>query len=417
MIKIAVVTMIAFPSAAIANGIEWSLGVAGAQPGPVKQSALYLDEEYVVMDESKVTAVFQVMNPSKHDIKTKMGFPLNRFMAAGREDDYAKTFGPENFRECLPNDDVEVLVNGQKVSTTVTCAPKGDYSTVINWTMSYPANKVTQFTVKYPHSGSSLGGGEGSHVSDTKYWSYIVHTGAFWAKPIGKAQFQFCGEPVKSYCKDPSGITTWDADGSRQYNKRVVSIKPKHTLVDCKSNCIIWNRSNWTPVKADDIDVAYEITSQGFYDAYKGFDPEIDLMSLACVKKEIEGKQENKHIGELAQISTTILNDEIIEDIYWSVENQSALAADTPDHVMVIRRLALYRYLRNWIAAVHGHEFKDSKLKECFETVKKESSPYSSVELKNLEFLKKQEEIWSEKRKLLWDNIKMNLEPDNSIAK
>lgn len=410
----AVIAMVVLPSVAIANGIEWSSGVAGSHPGPVKQSALYLEQEHVAMDKSKVTAVFQVMNPTKQDIKTKMGFPLKRFMAAGREDDYIATFGSEHFQECLPDDGVEVLVNGKKVPTTVTCASTGDYSTVINWTMSYLANQVTQFTVKYPHSGSMLGGGEGSNFSDRRYWSYIVHTGAYWAKPIGKAQFEFCGEPVKTYCKDPNGITTWDADGSTQYIKRIISIKPKHSLVDCSSNCIKWQKINWIPNKADDIEVAYEIISEGFYDGFIGGDPEADLLSLLCANGAYDV---TKHFGEVANISNIALNEENIEDVYWAAEGGGEFIPAHPDHVTVIRRLTFYRYLRNWIAAVHGHEFKDTKLKECFKTVKKLSSSYSSIELNNLEFLKKQEEIWAKKKKLLWDNFKMNLETDKPLDK
>jgi len=405
MLNLALIATMALPSVANANGIEWSLGVAGSQPGPVRQSALYLEEEHVAMDESKVTAVFQVMNPSNQDIKTQMGFPIKRHLGSGLESDYSNMFGPEAQHECLPDLEVEVLVNEQRVSTTFTCNPNGDYPTVINWMMSYPANKMTRFTVKYPHFGSSLGGGEGFTVNDTKNWSYIVHTGSYWAKPIGKAHFEFCGEPVKTYCKDPNGITTWDADGSTQYSKRMAFIRPQHSFVDCKSSCIIWNRSNWTPLKTDDIEVAYEIITNNLYSGFIEEDPGTDLLSSLCAHKK------HKHFGEVANISSTALNEENIEDVYWAAEGGGEYLPAMPDNVTVIRRLAFYRYLRNWIAAVHGHDFNDEKLKKCFESVRTEKAPYSSIELNNIQFLKKQETIWSEKKKIIWDNYKANQEP------
>lgn len=414
-----VVAVLACPAGAGANGIEWSIGYSGTQPGPVKQSDLYLDEEHVVMTPDKLKADFWVMNPSDRDIKIQMGFPIKGLFAGGRQNPYGEKNELKELPECLDKKEVRVLVDGKSVPVSVTCPKKGDYSTVIKWSMTYQAGAKTHFSVEHPQKGSSTGGGEGTSYSDTTYWSYIVHTGAYWARPIGKARLEFCGPPVATYCKDPKGTRTWDTDGLRHYDKTLSSVKPQQTSTDCEKSCLVWERTNWVPTKNDDIEVSYALSSDEVF-SVSGMDASYLEIDTYCVSsQEVKINPKIWHFAESTPIATASLDSNSLEDIFSVALGQrlwlnSSDLENLPEHVLSRLRLSLYRYLRNWLAASHGHEFKDPKLRTCYETVPKRTPPFSAIELKNMEFLKKQEKIWEEKDRAAWKEIRNNLEPKDS---
>jgi hypothetical protein len=282
--------------------------------------------------------------------------------------------------------------------------------------MTYPAGARTYFSVSHPHSGSLTGGGEGTSYSDTTYWSYIVHTGAYWSRPIGKARLEFCGPPVATYCKDPKGTRTWDADGLRQYDKALSSIKPQQTSIDCEKSCLVWERTDWVPTKSDDIEVGYAYSSAGVGEG------NLDSSDLGidwyCVtSQDVKDNPKIWHFAESTPIATAPLDSNNLEEIFDVAAgqrfglNDSSVLEDLPEHVLTRLRLSLYRYLRNWLAARHGHEFRDPKLRSCYETVPKSTAPLTPIELKNMEFLKQQEKIWEEQDRAAWEKIRNNLEP------
>ena len=415
-----VIAVLAWPVGAGANGIEWSDGYSGTQPGPVKQSDLYLDEEHVVMTQDKVKADFWVMNPSDRNIKIQMGFPIKVLLPDGQQNPYGEGSDQCELPGCLDKKEVRVLVDGKPVPVSVSCPKKkGDNLGVIKWSMTYPAGAKTHFSVVHPQKGALTGGGEGTSYSITTYWSYIVHTGAYWSRPIGKARLEFCGPPVATYCRNPKGTRTWNADGLWQYDKALSSIKPQQSSTDCVKSCLVWERTDWVPTKNDDIEVGYSYSSDTV-SSVAGMDASFLEIDPYCVSSQVaKANHKIRHFAESTPLAIALLDNNNLEDIFAVAAGQrlwltSSDLENLPEHVISRLRLSLYRYLRNWLAANHGHEFKDPKLRACYETVPKRTTPFSAIELKNMEFLKKQEKIWEEKDRVAWKNIRNNQEPKDN---
>jgi hypothetical protein len=424
-VKIIFIAVFLFPTTIFANGAAWMAGLSGSTPGPVKQNVLYLEEEHVTMEKDGVIATFHVVNPSKKDITLIMGFPF-KISIQDSSDRSSKEFNScEDIWIDSSNieNEIGVAIDGKDVSFKLNCRNKGDYPVVINWTMTFPAGRKTAFTVTYPliAEGPAMDvPGLGQEIIQT--WSYIVHTGAFWSRPIGKAQFEFCGEPALLKCEDPksSSSTKWSADGFGKNLRAVKGIKPTPSSIDCENKCIIWERKNWVPQKKDNISVTMKTETLN-YSYFEGNDAEEFFMRSWCGKI----KNEPKHFGSISFVSTQELKSQNIESLVIASYVHSGGEGEPangdwenpffilPEHLAADYRILLFRYLRNWISASHGHEFKDTKLKECYTGITKKKEPLSKIERNNIDFLKKQENYYLEISKKSWEKVRKNLLQDN----
>lgn len=130
-----------------------------------------------------------------------------------------------------------------------------------------------------------------------------------------------------------------------------------------------------------------------------------------------------KHFGNLSGVSTKRFNENNIESIITASYVHSGGDGESangdyqnpffilPEHLAADYRVALFRYLRNWISAKHGHEFKNPALKECFAGVVAKREPLTEIERKNIEFLQKIEKRYAESSKRAWLFVKQNQIP------
>jgi hypothetical protein len=421
----------ALPIQVLANGVGWTPGLAGTTPGPAKQKSLYLEEEHVTMEKDGVIAKFTVVNPTNKAIRTEMGFPLQ---ASWTDPDNADSSESQNRCEetwtgqGYNPEAIEVQVNGEEVPYRIDCPKKGDYTLVLNWTMTFPPGKKTEFTVNYPLISASTGmDNPGIGSKNIEEWSYIVRTGAYWSRPIGKARFEFCGEAAALKCDRPihSRETKWSTDGYRQVERSIESIKPVHSAIDCEKKCIVWERKNWVPKKDDDISVRMT-TESSSYNYFDGTDAGDYFMKFWCGKEapNIEGI-EPKQFGSISGVSSKLLNPQNIESVIVASYVHSGGESESmngdwsnpffilPEHLAAEYGALLFRYLRNWIVAKHGHQFKDPALQACFAGIETRKEAITPTERKNIDFLQGQEKLYVKTSKKAWEAVKSNLLPEN----
>lgn len=420
---------------AYSNGAAWNPGNISGTPGPIKQNDLILQKEYVIFDDSPnkeegtVTAEFWIYNPTNKEITVTMGFPLDyseRATASGwpikeknserytiksigiggegtgaspEEDERSKYI--EDFK-----DKFDVSVDGNKVTATSSGKGTGVYNTVYTWDMTFPPMKTTQYTVKYPMTvsdkgqdhgeGDSDGGSEGSHS-----FTYITHTGAYWAKPIGDATFEYCSEKlIKFILSAPTGEISEVRETALTYDSHTEgwSIKPKPYDINNEKGCIVWRRQNWLPKKYDDdIQVSTYIKTIGYQ---KTPSVENEVHQDALMKKwcgaSVDGIK-NYHFGQDANVQERELSTKTYNAIAKKAYTYPLFNDDknfTKEfHGLSVQtqtnyHLLLLRYLRNYIFAVHGHVFKDQKLAQCFQSVNKVTSQnLTAIEKKNIDWL------------------------------
>jgi len=231
--------------AVTANGSSWQWYPPSGTPGPVKAKGLLLEKEEVVFRDGRVVARFWVKNQTSTEIETSMGFPLSQRRVS--KPAWAASVDPRQemdaARRRLRSFSVEV--NQQRVPWRLATSVAGDYPTVIAWTMRYPAGKVTQFTVRYPILYSWYNRSELT-------FQYITHTGAYWARPIGQATLRFCDRKLMSVYLDLPHGRVW-IDGGWRYVTYRWDVAPRDFTVDRKARCLVWQRRNWTPTRADDL--------------------------------------------------------------------------------------------------------------------------------------------------------------------
>jgi hypothetical protein len=194
-------------------------------PHPVKQEDLVLQREYVNFDRT-VTAHYWIFNPTEKSITVTMGFPIGIELLQGDPDEITalgKKFA----------DSFSVTVGGKRVQTTLLISPGNDYPIVFTWEMTFPPKHVSEYLAEYPLNTYGISSDSGVGYSR---FTYITHTGSYWAQPIGEATFEFCAkELMEEMRKVPSG-KYW-LDDKHDY---VISwtINPSPYEIDKKRDCV-----------------------------------------------------------------------------------------------------------------------------------------------------------------------------------
>jgi hypothetical protein len=372
---------------ALANGAVFELGTETSTPVPVQQSELYLHKEHVVFRENKVVARFWVQNPSERDIAVQMGFPLSH--------GYRDERGPVNDETKIRllekiSSQVKISSEGKPFPLEMNEQEQGPYRVTFLWRMNFPAGKLTEFTVEYPMDRTW---GQADGIGDNSEFVYITHTGASWARPIGEALFEYYDEDLVEF------ITTyypglWWEDAQTQLEVGYV-ISPQPYTLDTDEGKIVWKRTDWVPRKnKDDIRVAikwrYNVGAPGV-DTHTS-DP--SSFGLLCGDEYPEDAGRSKHFAETTRLETVKYNQqtfqsEILYEAYKYRQRHAAYPAIS-EHMRIAEQLEVLKYLRNYLAARHGHTFKDEGLAECYRNVKPKKS-WSDAEKANLQLVQELE--------------------------
>lgn len=421
---------------AYANGAVWNPGTITGTPGPVKQSALILEEERVDIEngtnhiERIVTAWFKVRNPTKKPITVIMGFPIDYSNVQKKGDEgYLGSFVGK----------VNVKVDGEQKSPVVKHDLGKNYSAVILWNMTFPPGRSTEFEVTYParmdedardEPDYETGGGGSTSI---RVFRYITHTGAFWAGPIGKATINYCDKYISPdlYNEEHHASFEWSEDG--QEERSVVwdfDMKPKPYHVDIEKRCIVWNREQWVPKKPDD-DIEIKVYERNYTTIYKTRDSmppsdelkigRVDYLRLWC-GIDAHGRK-GQQVADIYGVADKRIGIELYLDIekkayYYPVNppvyrNANEQPSDStsldamPTHLKSDFELILLRYLRNYLYAIHGHQFKSADLAECFQGIKSRRM-WTDVEKWNVEWLVDYEKQIKELNTWSWEKIKNN---------
>lgn len=414
--------LVCFSQETKANGAVWNPAPISGSPRPVKQDELILNKEHVFFKDDQVNANFWVFNPTKNSKSVTMGFPLEyrEYMKQSQ----GLTEGIEGYVKELLNN-FKITVNGQVVPAQLTQNLKNDYPIVINWEMVFLAEKITEFTVQYPMRWANQSGdnpGIGSEWS--RSFSYITHTGAYWAQPIKEAIFEYCDEGASFLMEYPSGeYEEWKNNGWSVEHESV-GVNPKPTKLDWDTTCIKWEMKNWTPQKGKD-DIGISIRGDG--SDY--------TISLSCgengndefwtsVMKHWCGrcsKNDKKQFSAQMKLDKVRLSSRKFEDlvkesyVYITGRNEESNGDwddpfyEFPEHLATDYQLNLLKYLRNSIYARYGHEFKDNELANCFSNVKVIKGSLNEIEKENVKYIQtlekqigdKNQKAWLQVRKLL----------------
>jgi hypothetical protein len=267
--------------------------------------------------------------------------------------------------------------------------------------MSFPAMKTTKYTVEYPLKVSEKGEDEelGSSHGGSEYsrsFKYITHTGAYWAKPIHKATFEYCSDSlVKFMLRVPSGETTNDQSTPNLYSTSTDgwSVQPKPYEINAEKSCIVWTRENWQPKKQID-DIKVSTYSRSYSEEREELKPDM-LLRNWCGTSSYGDKA--PHLAEYLNITEKKITSEMYYSIrqiaYFYPANKmnkqfDEKASEVPAGIGNAYQSLLLWYLRNYIYAVHGHVFKDQQLAQCFQNViKSASTQLSGVEKWNVDWL------------------------------
>lgn len=372
---------------AIANGAAWHIGSEVSLPGPVKSSILELEKENVRIENDKITAKFWVFNPSDTSVTTEMGFPIGYYVTDENEPslkEYADKFQKETV----------VTVDGNIITSNKNLNDKGKYPITITWSMTYAPKKITPFVVEYPIDKKRFSGdGIGSSVE----FRYITHTGAYWAKPIKEAVIEYVDKDLVEMITKYHQGTYWNEDDDEILLK--YNIGPSPYIINEEESKLVWTRRDWTPKEnLDDINVSVswhysydgrEVVKTFDEDDYQG-EPSPGFMDYWCGKIADE-KQVPSHFAEAIKLNKTQLTDDVWERIikkamfHKANPNRSYIMENFD---MLDFQAQLSRYLRNYIAAEHGHKFKNPELRECFKSVVKRKN-VSKFDGLNTVYLKK----------------------------
>lgn len=405
-----------FASSAAGNGVGWDIGSVTTTPHPVKQDNLILQREHVSFGKN-VKAHYWIFNPTQKKITVTMGFPIGliNLMGDAQEKaafirDYAKKF----------SDSFLIKIRGEKAKTSLLVNPGNEYPIVFTWQMTFPSGVITEYEAEYPLEwyGTHPDGG-----TDYIGFTYITHTGSYWAQPIGEATFEYCAkEMVEEMMKVPSG-EYW-LDYQTEYHVEW-NVKPQPYQIDKKRGCIVWRRSKWSPKKGTDdiaISKSWRSISWKSPDMVDTWEEDNTINTYSdmrlknwCGTNEYYdlGNDINITKGQFAQaikLDTEYLTDDSLKKIvrwayaYPKKTPDASVGLELPPHIETDFKLSLLSYLRNYLYAVHGHVFKDKTLSACFSNLSTRDR-WSSVEVKNLEFIKASEK----ETKALDDKVRKEL--------
>ncbi len=431
-----------------ANGAAgWEVDRTGT-PGPIKQNDLILEREHVVFDkkdlsknegESLVKARFWIRNPTSKDITVKMGFPVNR------KGDMADMSGNWESKELLEN--FHLKINGKKTPTDSNVFKHGEYRIVHTWEMTFAADSVTQYAVEYPLIES---GNQADVIGSSSTFEYITHTGSFWAQPIQKATFEYCSDRLFQRLSPDHKTPAYYWSEPTVQIELILEVRPTPDEFDRKRNCIVWNRENWTPKKDSD-DIRVTVKAWDYQQSIIMLGGECGInpclvstdMTMKYLCNEFRGciffQQGNIEkltsgfdMGSRLSLSDRKLSNQVFDEIRNSVydslhlshNNEEGLLDDpeykisrlpaykhydeAPDHLKFLFEVHLLRYMRNYIAAQHGHEFEDPQLKKCFEGIPRKTE-VSDVERHNLTFILQREKIVKEENEKAWKKIGLEI--------
>lgn len=399
---ICVITLSASSSSVMANGAVFELGSESSSPMPVKQGELYLKNEHVVFKDNKVVARFWVQNPSNKDISVQMGFPLSHGYKS--EDRPTKDEVKISFLEKI-SAKVKITSNGKSFPLTMNEQDKGSYRVTFLWEMSFPAEKLTEFTVEYPMD-RTWGSGDG--IGDNSSFIYITHTGASWARPIEEAVFEYHDRDLVDFITSFYPGDWWENEDTQLEIKYVVS--PQPFKLDLDEGKIVWRRINWVPRKnKDDIRVAISWR-------YNVGAPKVDTQTgdpssfgLLCGDEYPGDAGRSKHFAETTKLETVKYNQQTFQnEIFYEAYKYRKRYEAYPtisEHMIIAEQLEVLKYVRNYLAARHGHTFKDEGLAECFRNVKPKKS-WSDAEKVNLQLIQELEKSLSVKYKNALGRIK-----------
>ncbi len=410
------VALLCIHDIARANGAAWSPAIPTGTPGPLQQTELFLEKEHVTIKEGKIEARFWVHNPSNKDITLLMGFPI---YAIYRKDDLGYQF----IQGRIANDDLKFRVtsNGSQLTTrSVVDFENTDnkYPIVYTWDITYPANKTVMFTVEYNYFPSE----SDDSLTIIRSIFYVTHTGAFWAKPIKSAIFEYCNPEFADFIRhNNESLRSWIDNGDASLEVKL-NLNPKPYSVDMNTNCIVWQRKNWKPVqKSDDLIIGYErrkkifVGEDGYiWDGRDGFfrnmcsssDRNIPLgITLNLLTEKIdEERLEGALLNEIHRQSHTWdghIDKKDINNIY-------------PPHIMTDLQLLVLRYMRNYIYAAIGHEFEDNALAQCFEDVPR-NKELSKIGRDNLKVIIDLENKIKKINSEAWGKIRSNIKKEADI--
>lgn len=277
-----------------------------------------------------------------------------------------------------------VIVDGKPVNIRVQLNTKGPYNITWLWDMTYRANGLTEFKVSYPMNPQySSADGSGDFLK----FGYITHTGAYWAKPIKLAIFEFDDPSLVKMIRDyPPGLYKDDRNNGVNVTW---SITPRPYNVDVAKGRIVWVRRNWTPKKGgDDIEVdrEWEYTLQ--------LGPDGGIPDDFWCMSDDSGKPDS----DLNKASSQILDNVTVRSLEANaLRNGEESRDETPDfkayapHERAEIKSKFLRYLRNYMAARHGHVFQNEEMRSCFSDVKKDEDSWSATELANIKFIRNAE--------------------------
>jgi hypothetical protein len=385
----------AMPAAyAYANGAVFHQGTESGSPMPVKQTELYLSKEHVVFKKDEVVAKFWVNNPSKNDISVRMGFPLKN--GYGQKDDKERI---DYFNSMTSK--IKVTSNNKTLKYEIKENDGEFYRLIIMWDMTFPPGDLTEFIVTYPKD-STWQSADG--LGESFNFSYITNTGSYWARPIEDATFEYYDKELIDFITTfPSG--EWWSDNDTLIDV-TYSISPQPYTLDQKTGKIVWNRHNWVPKKnRDEINVKI-----GWKYKFEYEQREVDgagdwrsNLDRWCGQPEPTKEADSKQFAEVIGLETTKFDNKLFtiglgnkSKLYGGIYYQAELYGSTRGvlpaykHINIAFKLELLRYLRNYIAARHGHVFKDGNFADCFANIKQKKN-WADTEKANLELIKQLE--------------------------
>ena len=128
-----------------------------------------------------------------------------------------------------------------------------------------------------------------------------------------------------------------------------------------------------------------------------------------------ERDNDRKHFGSFINFtSKNFSEDEIEEIVINEIDRQGQNYYEDsgriiyPEHILTDLQLLVLRYLRNYIFAVHGHDFKAKDLAECFKEIPVKDN-WTKREKENVKVIVKYEQKIKELNDKEWTAIKDSL--------
>ncbi len=176
-------------------------------------------------------------NTAKDTLKIKVGYPINNVFENLGHNKYANHVTVDGLYK------IKGLINGKEA--TIFKKPNKEHDNWYVWEVTFPPNKITEFTVYFLVNTNNAKITEGYNSNKKNAFIYLIETGSLWKSPIETGNF---------YTQFKDDISIDDVKAS----------SPTNLLFDKENSVLKFSLSNYGKTPDPNFVITYSETLENF---------------------------------------------------------------------------------------------------------------------------------------------------------